>query len=432
MELRSGTLVTASETQRRLPDRWLVAILVVALFVRVAAACGIQRHLDQTGGMFLIAGDADGYWQLAQRLANGEEYSVYTPPRQVLRMPGFPAVLALGIRLFGTNLLPTRIMLATCGTVACGLVYCLGRELFDLETGRVAAALAAVSPVFVGSSPLILSETVFSAALLASLLGCARLIRHHQSESPRSGLALSVHAVIVGALIALACYVRPTWLIAGPLCGAMLVSVSRMRRRAWIDAALIQAAILLALLPWGLRNQRVTGQFVLTTLWVGPSLYDGLNPQATGESDMAFFDRDNLMGEHGFSEYAVDRHYRSESWKFVRENPGRTVELALVKLGRYWSPLPNAPQFRRWWIELLVGGWFVLMVVLAAWGAWRERRRTWQLALCLGPILAFAAVHMVFVSSLRYRLPAEYPFVVVSALGLLHVRRLGFRGSAPT
>jgi hypothetical protein len=46
------------------------------------------------------------------------------------------------------------------------------------------------------------------------------------------------------------------------------------------------------------------------------------------------------------------------------------------------------------------------------------RSDLWTIALTAGPILYFTLLHMVFVSSLRYRLPAEYPLLVLAAAGV--------------
>jgi hypothetical protein len=40
------------------------------------------------------------------------------------------------------------------------------------------------------------------------------------------------------------------------------------------------------------------------------------------------------------------------------------------------------------------------------------------LVLTAGPIIYFSALHTLFVSSLRYRLPAEYPLLALSAVGV--------------
>lgn len=418
---------------------WLLRILCVALGLRVALAIGLDVTLSRSDPprLDLIPGDAEGYWNLAGDIAQGEEYSVYTPPRRALRMPGFPALLAPVRAIFDDATLPARLLMAAVGTAGCLCVWKLGVVLFDPTTALIATAVTAIAPVFVGFSVLLLSETTFAVALLLSLLAGASLARCHgtareslDGNEPRiSGAGRIGHAVLTGLAMALACYVRPSWLLAAPLFGGLLIATSPRRGAAIVDVLILHGVLLLALVPWGLRNERATGHFVLTTLWLGPSLYDGLRPDADGDSDMTFFDRDNVMGQ-GLSEYEMDRHYRRLAWEFVREYPGRTVELAAIKLWRYWKPWPNAAQFGGLVPALLIAAFALPMLVLAVIAVcrlcktWRSettngrRRIVWQLALTAGPVLYFAAVHAVFVSSLRYRLPAEYALWVLSAFGL--------------
>lgn len=406
---------------------WLFGILLLAFALRLATAITLQWRLDHIWKrQYLIEGDADGYMQLAQRIATGQTYEVYTPPRRVLRMPGFPAFLALAMRAGEGRIFTLRLALCLVGTAGCGLVYWLGRALVDVETGLAAAALAAVSPVMIGFTPVILSETLFAATLVASLIPLAALLRRHlpaarggDSASPLESdfVSGSLAAATAGVLIAVACYVRPSWLLTAPLFAGLLAAISTERKRALLHGGLLLASLFVCLLPWGIRNYYATGHFVMTTLWAGPSLYDGLNSQATGASDMTFFDRDNLLAT--MSEYDVDRHYRAEAWKFARENPRRTLELAMIKLVRFWKPWPSAEQFDHWSAKLAVGLWFVPLVLLSLIGIWKLRSNWPALLLGVGPVVYFTGLHMVFVSSLRYRLPAEYPLLVPAAAGLM-------------
>ena len=100
------------------------------------------------------------------------------------------------------------------------------------------------------------------------------------------------------------------------------------------------------------------------------------------------------------------------------EHPGHAVELTMLKLWRYWKPWPSAAQFGGIGPALLVALFFVPVCVLAARGWWLCRYRLWAWLLTLGPIVYFAAIHAVFVGSLRYRLPTEYPLCVLAAAGL--------------
>ena len=104
-------------------------ILLLALLLRVVAAIVIDRHVSEAGRTFLIEGDANGYWELGQHIAAGEDYAIFQPPRRVLRTPGFPLLLAASIKGFGKNVFAATLMMAVVGTgCCCWLTWLLARK----------------------------------------------------------------------------------------------------------------------------------------------------------------------------------------------------------------------------------------------------------------------------------------------------------------
>ncbi|MGZ0168594.1 MAG: ArnT family glycosyltransferase [Planctomycetales bacterium] len=416
-------------------------VLLLALGLRIGAALSVHTYLESAGRDFLIAGDAAGYWELGQKLAAGDDYSLYTPPRQAMRMPGYPVFLAASIKLSGERLLPVRLFQACVGTAACWFVHLLGTTLVDERTGLFATFLAAVSPTFVGFSPLILSETLFAATLLVSLILMAKLAGGWpllgQSNSAQTSNSQPLKcqtwlAIGTGVAVGVACYVRPSWLLTAPLFCTIHLLMAWVGRRhnatghtraemtaKTLECVFVVVGLAATLAPWTIRNSRVIGHAIPTTLWVGPSLYDGLHPEATGGSDMEFFKEDNLLAT--MTEYEMDHEYRRRSWAFVRENPGRTIQLGVVKVARLWKPWPNAEQFRQWWLCLIVAAFFLPTAGFALFAVVRRRCDVRCLLLTAGPVIYFTAIHSVFVGSLRYRLPAEYPLLILSAAGVIAV-----------
>jgi hypothetical protein len=275
----------------------LLTTLLVAFALRIGLAVAVERQVaGPPARLCLIPGDADGYWELARKILAGQDYSIYTPPRFALRMPGFPLLLAVSQWLFGDRPFGARCLLALVGTAACGLTYWLGRELADSTTGLLAAIYTALSPTLALFSVMLLSETAFALTLLASLIAIARLNPARERASRPGGFHSA--AMTAGVLIGIATYMRPTWLYVGPLIAVAVIwiTAAKPRGRAVLKPVVwLMAGLALPLSPWIVRNFAVTGHFVPTTLWVGPSLYDGLHPGATGDSDMAFFDRDQLL-----------------------------------------------------------------------------------------------------------------------------------------
>ena len=346
------------------------------------------------------------------------------------------------------------------GTIAVGGVYWLGARLFDRRAGLLAAALAAIEPGSVAAGVLVLSEAPFVPLMILQI---GLWIAAWNAMSVRRRTVLALSAGLAGGAASL---MRPSWLLFTPLAVAvgmvagckstdpsfqrhsrppdeagleqhMVVTKPRRKHAAIGDSMLI--GLVAAMLPWWIRNARVTGHFVPTTLQVGASLYDGWSPQATGASDMSFVNR--FVGEErqrkgdedggaDSLEYRLDRRMRQEAIAWARAHPRRVLELAAVKLTRMWNIWPNEPRLSSWPIRLAVLVTFAPILALGIWGAVKTLRGGWPYVLCWLPAVYFSLLHTVFVSSIRYRQP-PLMLVIVLAAGVASGWRLSRKGDRP-
>ncbi|HUT12545.1 MAG TPA: glycosyltransferase family 39 protein [Thermoguttaceae bacterium] len=440
----------------------LALLLTLALAVRLAAGAYWQSRIDGRFGF----GDSESYWTLGRAIARGEPYEFGEPNARVFRTPGYPLLLAMIFAIFGDDpsVMWARAQSAVLGMLAVAAVWWLARELFDGRTGLIAAAIAAFYPGAVAMSALVLSEAPFCVLMLVQLaLGTAAW------KAEKRGRAVGL-AVVAGIVAGAATLVRPSWLWFTPLAAAVAVLARRSGepqgssepqglslrpptrgdkprgsrgslgslgslgcggggrwRRAEMGAAML-VGLIVAMTPWWIRNAQVTGRFVPTTLQVGASLYDGLNPQATGASDMAFvpqfveeFRRQPAETDDPF-EYRLDRRFRREAWAWAGANPARATQLGGVKLVRMWNIWPNEPAFSSWPVRLAVFFTYVPILVFGIIGAARTIRSGWPYLLCWLPAVYFTALHVVFVSSIRYRQPAMLGLIVLAA-GVIGTRK---------
>lgn len=411
--------------RRRRLLRCVAALLTLALGLRVAAAVLVDRKVTADGRQFLIEGDANGYWELAGRIAAGEEYAIYTPPRRVLRTPGFPLLLAACRVVLGDSIFAASLVMAIIGTGCCALTWLLARRLFDDRTALVALWLTAIAPIQIGSNVQILSETWFSFWLLLCLLALQPLVEtlagysraRRREGAAQSSAKILRRAFCCGLLTGLATLVRPGWILWTGFSAVLVLASSRQRRTGLLAATLIVVGCFVALLPWAWRNHTVSGHWVFTSLWSGPSLYDGLHPGATGASDMTFVDTEDVYAT--MNEYDANEHYKARAIEFARQNPRRAIELAFIKAGRYLSPTLNASGFSGGPFSLVCLVWYGTFAILVVAGNVHMPDRRAMLGLLTGPFLQFLLVHMVFVGSIRYRLPVEFPLSIVAAHGLV-------------
>lgn len=186
----------------------------------------------------------------------------------------------------------------------------------------------------------------------------------------------------------------------------------------------------LSMAPWLLRNQRVTGRLIVTTLQGGASLYDGLSPTATGVSDMAFVDpfrsavaAENIgkPTERDHFEVRLDERMKREAVDWAKAHPTDVVKLAGVKFVRLWNFWPNEPSFRSVPVRLAIFGTFAPVLFFAILGAVKTFRRRFEFWLLWLPAAYITALHVIFVSSIRYRIPVLPPLMILAAFALVSI-----------
>jgi len=411
----------------------LATILAAGLGLRVVAAFVVRWYAARVGKACLFD-DTLIYWSLAGTIVDGTPFVVDQSgiPHYALRTPGYPLFLAACRAAFGDRYLPVRLVQAALGTAGIYFLYRLVARAVPGRSARevaiAAAALAAVEPYGIGLGALILSEGVFVPLMLAGLWGLAVLWpgrgEGEAGEGTRPGRAAAV-AVATGVVHGVAILVRPSWaLIVPALLAAWVAGAGRGRRGAAARGAILVAMATAAVMaPWWARNGRVFGRFVPTALWVGASLYDGVSPEATGASDMRFLARPGIVD---LDEPTQDAALRARALAFAAEQPGRVASLAVVKASRFWSPWPNAETLRSPAVAWASAAVTIPLFALAAAGARDRRRDPRALILLAGPLVYFLALHLVFVSSIRYRIPGFFPALGLAAVGW---RRLVARGA---
>jgi 4-amino-4-deoxy-L-arabinose transferase-like glycosyltransferase len=433
-------------------------ILLVALVLRIIAAFYWQGNLDRDNQLFRF-GDSETYWILAEKIAAGKPYDYAGPNSRVFRTPLYPLFLAPAT-LFEhrVGVLVARIAGCIVGTITVGLVMFAASQIIGRRAAAWAGIFAAIYPGAVGMSVFILSEAIFCPLCLLCLIAWQWADDNHHNSPGDSLKEERVHAdwpvglgsVVSGVACGLACLARPSWLL-WPVLLAMGTLFEcwlyrRKDRSDWNRFIQIVArlgvfglAMSLTMSPWWYRNYLVTGHFVPTTLQVGPSLYDGLHAGASGASDegMSFslpFEtelhvedakRENA-GVDGNSvgtkrrepfEWRLNQRMLNAAILWAAQNPSDTVRLALVKFHKMWNPWPTAKELGSVWIRISESVVYVIILALAgiAIGSIRQHRR--QLMLFVAPTIYFAALHVVFVGSVRYRQPAILVLCVVAGIG---------------
>lgn len=364
--------------------------------------------------------DEDLHWQLATHLVR-DGTLISDDGRYAARMPLYPLFLALFAGLGSVGILVAKLAQAAVGAATAVVGYRLAESALGRRAGLVVGVLIACDPFAVFFANLLLSEVMFT-LLALGLTACAWSLL----TAPANRAALLRLAMLGPAII----LTRPSAVLWIPLVWVLLAGLAVARGRAGAEAGqdvrawralsvrllICPAALIVLMLPWGLRNHAVLGSYAWLSTNGGVTLYDAQGPEADGSSNQAFLRETPEF--QGLGEVALDHTLKHRALEQMWSHPRRALRLAGVKFLRMWSPRPNVAEHRSG-PEAYAGAAYTLFLLLAAAaGLMRtragDRQVAWFQALVWLPLVYFTILHCVYIGSVRYRVPLM-PFLALAA-----------------
>ncbi len=381
-----------SEVER---PRWLIGIVLLALLVRLVYISTV-RDVPRFP-------DSNEYISYARHLVEDGTFQNRSGERAT-RSPGYPLFLSVFFGTFGENLFLIRIVQALIDTVSILLLFLLLRILGYRFPAYVASFLMSIYPTTVFMTGAILTETLFTFGLL---LGTYLLFLYIFRD--RDPPALAGAGLVFGGTA----LIHPSTLLVFPVYLFFLLLLrmdSEKKKNLWIGAAVFLAV----LFPWTIRNQVVIGQPTPGTTKSGQDLYEAFGPGATGGPRG---ETDFLPGEiHRMDDAERNRYLLVRAMTRMLGDSQRTLRLAVAKFTRTWTPFPNAPSYRTWPYNVVLPIAY-LTVLLGAALSFFSARQGRHLLLLLIPVVYIALVHVMFIGSIRYRIPVMPYLIALAGIG---------------
>jgi 4-amino-4-deoxy-L-arabinose transferase-like glycosyltransferase len=349
--------------------------------------------------------------------------------------------------VFGYNPLLARLIQAIlAGFLMPWLAYRLGSRHFDTKVGLVAAGLVALYAYFVYYAATLMTETFYIIAILWTLdlagqLGqiSNRLPNTQSSPSnlqpPTSNLQsrpsdLKVSWLWLGLALATAILLRQVFLLFIPILFAWLLWRSYRYQirpvRQMIGILVGTTAILvLAIVPWTLRNYGAFGNFVLLNTNAGFAFFWGNHPihgynfvSILPESGPSYYDL--IPAELiGLNEANLDRALLKRGLGFIAAEPGRYVVLSISRIKDYFKFWPSADSSVVSNVSRLVSFGLLWPFMLYGFLAYLRRSLATETLILYLFVLSYTAIHLLTWALIRYRLPVDAVLLIFAGAVLI-------------
>jgi Dolichyl-phosphate-mannose-protein mannosyltransferase len=323
--------------------------------------------------------------------------------------PGYPAILGLVFRLFGSYSFGSATAIMGLQTVfavlTVAMIMHVAGRIFGAPTANLAGVFWAISPPLIWM-PAVLWETGLSTLLLIGMVALAI----HAVSHPGNGLW-----VVMGAYCGLAMLVNPSLMAAlfAILGWTIYQTRSKPRYGPWICWLTLFAVFA----PWPARNARVLHAFIPLRSNFGYELWQGNHRGATGVFDARL---EPLQNKREYADYAAKGEVAYMANKstlakaYIRAQPGWFIRLSVERVVRFWTGAGSEVNSDAVVAHTVITSLLGLMGMVALFSERRARDRT-KAMLFLLPIIVFPLPYYITHPDFRFRILLDPLLTILSA-----------------
>lgn len=315
------------------------ALIIVLLIVSLA----IRLHLSLTTPLNPGNTDPTHYHNEVMNFFSGKGItSVYWPP-------GYPFFLIPFYAIFGKTFITAKVLNTILSLLNAGIVYYLGKKLFNHTVGLIGFFWMLLDPLLTFYATNVYTETLFIALSMGSLA-----LMFWQQEQPKLW-----KPIVIGAMIGFAALIKPWVLVLSLIILAwwLLQATSKKEKKkqkapktAAIKQPLLWFGLLLvfmiiALLPWGFKNQQTHGHFTVTPINGPTNFYLGNHEYGTLAFTSAW-PEETWVPFEGKDDWQKADIANEISKAYVADDFGGFIGRVLQRFFKYWSH-PNLQWYQR-------------------------------------------------------------------------------------
>ncbi len=263
-------------------------------------------------------------------------------------------------------------------------------------------------PFFIFYQGMLLSETLFIYFLLTSF--------YFLYKWKEEGFLFDRYFYLTNIFFILCIYTKATLIFLPPILVTILFFAIRKKTKYAIKIFISSSLVFILLMsPWWIRNYQIFNEFIPFTTSSGANLYLGNNPNnKLGGVDWGVDVERDIVDEISLIKGESDRNkaYTKRALSYIENNPLVFVEHVWFKFKRFWNIAPNAKSYSSGahkWITIIS---FTPILFFSIISLYFNRSFFNKLTPIYVLIVFFTILHVVVISSLRYRLPLE-PFLII-------------------